>query len=145
MQTPTPAAVGRIREAIRQGRECRETLLNYRAGTGESWWNEIYLAPVFDEAGRLVQYIGVQNDVTARVRAEAELRAEQQRSAAYLAEIESLAFYDPLTGLLNRRRLYELLPETLAEATAADRSVAFLLHRSGRVQADQRQPRTRRR
>jgi diguanylate cyclase (GGDEF)-like protein len=73
-----------------------------------------------------VQYIGVQNDVTARVRAETELRAEQQRSAAYLAEIETLAFRDPLTGLLNRRKLNELLPGTLAEAARQDLGVAFL-------------------
>ncbi len=121
-----PVAVGRIREAISQGLECRETILNYRADTGESWWNEIYLAPVFDNDGALVQYIGVQNDVTARVRAETELRAEQERSAAYLAEIESLAFRDPLTGLLNRRRLYELLPAALAEARGDRRGVAVL-------------------
>lgn len=121
-----PEAIGRIRTAIAEGRECRETLLNYRAGSAVGWWNEIYLAPVFDHAGRVIQYIGVQNDVTARVRAEAELQAEQQRSAAYLSELETLAFRDPLTGLLNRRRLFDLLPSTLSEAAAAGKAVAFV-------------------
>jgi diguanylate cyclase (GGDEF)-like protein/PAS domain S-box-containing protein len=121
-----PAAVGRIRAAISQGRECRETILNYRPGSPEGWWNEIYLAPVFDDTGALVQYIGVQNDVTARVSAEERLRAEQDRSAAYLAEIEALAFQDPLTGLLNRRRLFEVLPGVLTAATAAGHGIAFL-------------------
>ena len=39
----------------------------------EPWWNEIFFAPVFDNSGKLVQYIGVQNDVSARILAESEL------------------------------------------------------------------------
>ncbi|HEX2903976.1 MAG TPA: EAL domain-containing protein [Jatrophihabitans sp.] len=120
------AAVARIAEAIRAGRQCRETLLNYRAGTGEEWWNEILLSPVFDDDGTLVQYIGVQNDVSARVRAESALEVERQRSAAYLDQLQVLAYQDSLTGLLNRRRLYELLPETVAAAAREESGIAFV-------------------
>ncbi|WP_200800030.1 EAL domain-containing protein [Jatrophihabitans endophyticus] len=121
-----PAAVARIRAAIEQGVECRETLVNYRHGTGEAWWNEILLAPIFDETGRLVQYVGIQNDVTARVEAERELAEERARSEAYLAEMELLAFRDPLTGLLNRRRVAELLTEALERSRAAGTGIGLL-------------------
>ena len=47
-----PDAVSRIRDAIRQGLECRKHCSNYRGHAREPWWNEIYLAPVFDDDGR---------------------------------------------------------------------------------------------
>ncbi|RKS75460.1 PAS domain S-box-containing protein/diguanylate cyclase (GGDEF)-like protein [Motilibacter peucedani] len=121
-----PAVVDRLRTAIREGREVRETLLNYRGTERQLWWNEIYLAPVFDDEGRLVQYIGVQNDVTARVEAEAQLRRERERAEAYASEIEHLAFRDPLTGALNRRRLPEVLEATLLQAQMSETGVALL-------------------
>jgi diguanylate cyclase (GGDEF)-like protein/PAS domain S-box-containing protein len=121
-----PAAVRRISAAIAQGRECRETLLNYRGPERTPWWNEVHLSPVFDDDGRLVQYIGVQNDVTARVEAEAALREERERARAYAEQVEQLAYTDPLTGLLNRRRLQEVLVPTLAAAEASGTGVAVL-------------------
>ena len=56
----------------------------------EPWWNEIHLAPVLDADGTVVQYIGVQHDVTARVEAERALLQERDRNAACLARIEEL-------------------------------------------------------
>ncbi len=119
-------AVARIRAAVDEGRECRETLRNYRGPDREPWWNEIYLAPVFDERGRLVQYIGVQNDVTARVQAEAALREERLRIAGYVEQIEQLAYADPLTGLMNRRRLLDALEPVLLSAHLNRDGVALL-------------------
>lgn len=108
------AALARIRDAIEDGREIRETILNFRGPDRVPWWNEVYLAPVFDDAGRPVQYVGIQTDVSDRIAAEEALRAEQARSRSYLAELESLAFCDPLTGLVNRRRLVEELDAAVA-------------------------------
>jgi len=121
-----PVAVARMRAAIEQGRECRETILNYRHGSNEPWWNEVLLTPVFDDRGELVQYVGIQSDVTARVEAELRLQRERQRAEAYLAEIESLAFQDPLTGLLNRRRLWDLFEPVLRRAEQAGEAVGVL-------------------
>ncbi|MGN6686794.1 MAG: diguanylate cyclase domain-containing protein [Actinomycetales bacterium] len=120
------AVIARISAAIRDGREVRETLLNYRGVNREPWWNEIYLAPVRDENGRVVQYIGVQNDVTKRVLAEEGLRQERERSAAYLRRIEQFAFTDALTQLPNRRRLQEQVEVALARAAESGRGVGFV-------------------
>ncbi|GHE11306.1 diguanylate cyclase domain-containing protein [Klenkia taihuensis] len=120
------AAVSRIREALDAGRECRETLLNHRGPDRTPWWNELHLAPVTDAAGRVVQYIGVQNDVTARVEAQQRLAREQERTRQHLARIEQLAWTDPLTGLPNRRRLQEQVELALWEADAAGTAVGLL-------------------
>ncbi len=121
-----PEAVRRIREGISGGEEIRETLLNHRGPDREPWWNEIHLAPVIDADGRLVQYIGVQNDVTARVDAERELLKERDRARSYLARIEQLAWSDPLTGLMNRRRLEERIEAALWDARVTGSALALL-------------------
>jgi diguanylate cyclase (GGDEF)-like protein/PAS domain S-box-containing protein len=121
-----PAAVRRIRDAIDAGRECRELLLNYRGPDRQPWWNEVHLSPVVDADGRVVQYIGVQNDVSDRVEAEQALRQETDRAHAYLARIEQLAYTDPLTGLMNRRRFEERVEIELWEAQAGDSALALL-------------------
>jgi diguanylate cyclase (GGDEF)-like protein/PAS domain S-box-containing protein len=121
-----PAAVSRMRAAVRAGQECRETLLNHRGEDRTPWWNEIYLAPVTDETGRVVQYIGVQNDVTARVEVERALLRERDRAQRYLARIEQLAFTDPLTGLANRRSLEERVETALLEAQVGGGALALL-------------------
>ena len=65
-----PGARAKMGRAIREGRECQVTVLNYRKD-GSTYWCEVHLAPVFDRRGRVVQYVGVQTDVTDRVEARA--------------------------------------------------------------------------
>ena len=121
-----PAASGRIRAAIEAGLECRETLLNYRGIEREPWWNEVYLAPVLDDDGAVVQYIGLQNDITARVHAELALQQERERADSYLTRIEQLAYTDALTGLPNRRRVQERVEAALWEVRAGGGALALL-------------------
>jgi PAS domain S-box-containing protein len=85
-------AVSRIRAGLRAGIEVRELLLNVRGPDREPWWNEVHLSPVHDEDGRVVQYVGVQNDVTARVEAERALRRASDQERSSLARIEELAY-----------------------------------------------------
>lgn len=82
-----PEAVQRLRVALREGRPVVQTLLNYRTD-GTPFWNEVAISPVLDGAGRLVNFVGIQSDVTARVTGEAE-RAEAyrlERQARAIAE-----------------------------------------------------------
>jgi diguanylate cyclase (GGDEF)-like protein/PAS domain S-box-containing protein len=128
LQSPDtdPAAVARIRAAVAAGEECRETVLNLRGPERTPWWNELHLAPVRDADGAVVQYIGVQVDVTARVEAERALLQERDRTRAALARIEELAATDPLTGLANRRRLQEQVETALWDARARGDALALL-------------------
>jgi PAS domain S-box-containing protein len=64
--------VKRIRAALAAGRACREVIRNYRKD-GTLFWNELSITPVYNEEDRLTYFIGIQKDVTARVRVEQEL------------------------------------------------------------------------
>ena len=86
-----PAAIARVRAAIAAGEEVCEVLLNRRAD-GSTWWNECRLTPVTDADGRVVQYIGVQADVTAQVEAERALTTERERSRRYASQLAQLGF-----------------------------------------------------
>jgi PAS domain S-box-containing protein len=74
-----PAAVDEIRAALRERRTVTTTLLNYRKD-GTAFWNQLSISPVFDGDGELVSFVGVQTDVTERV------RVEHEREAAFAAE-----------------------------------------------------------
>jgi len=121
-----PGTVDRMRLAIQEGAEFRTTMLNHRGPDREPWWNEIHLAPVLDASGQVVQYIGVQTDVTARVTAERELLQERDRTRRHLAQIEELAYTDPLTSLPNRRRFEERMESALWQARLDGSAVALL-------------------
>jgi PAS domain S-box-containing protein len=74
-----PAAVESIRTALQEQRTHTATLLNYRKD-GTAFWNQLSISPVFDGDGDLVSFVGVQTDVTERV------RVEHEREAAFTAE-----------------------------------------------------------
>jgi PAS domain S-box-containing protein len=78
-----PATEGKTVDDLRQALEDQQpittTLLNYRKD-GTAFWNQLSITPVFDGAGELVSFVGVQTDVTERV------RVEDDRKAAFAAE-----------------------------------------------------------
>ena len=62
-------AIAELRTAIREGRQCTAVLRNYRKD-GTLFWNELSIYPVLDEERRVSNFVGVQNDITERIRAE---------------------------------------------------------------------------
>jgi PAS domain S-box-containing protein len=77
-----------IRQAIQEGRACRQVLRNYRKD-GSLFWNELSITPVFNEADQLTYFIGIQRDVTTEVQAVErvrELEAEVAELKRQLAE-----------------------------------------------------------
>lgn len=62
-----------IRQAIHEGRACRQILRNYRKD-GSLFWNELSITPVFNEADQLTYFIGIQRDVTNEVEAVERVR-----------------------------------------------------------------------
>ncbi len=78
-----------IRQAIKNGQPCRQTLRNYRKD-GTAFWNELSITPVFNEAENRMYFIGIQKDVTEQVRAQEKIVELQAELAQARLEIEAL-------------------------------------------------------
>ena len=70
-------AVRVIRRALKQQRPCRTLMVNYRKD-GTPFWNDLYITPVRDADGMVTHFVGVQNDVTERVRIGESARSSEQ-------------------------------------------------------------------
>ncbi|WP_048439821.1 EAL domain-containing protein [Caenimonas sp. SL110] len=90
----------RIRAAMEQWLPARVDLINYTK-TGEAYWVDLEVSPVWDEARKLTHWVAVGRDITERKTAE--------------EKIQYLAFYDPLTRLPNRQLLLERLQRVLTD------------------------------
>ena len=80
-----------IRQAIREGTEAKAELQNYRKD-GSLFWNELYIAPVKDQQGRLTHFIGIQTDITQRKHQETELAHKTRELAQSNAELQQFAY-----------------------------------------------------
>ena len=106
-------ALEELRTALREERESRVVLRNYRKD-GEPFWNELYVSPVHDDAGRITNFVGVQNDITERRRIEEILRESEER---FRATFEHAAVGAAQVGIDGRwlrvnRRLCEIVGYT---------------------------------
>jgi PAS domain S-box-containing protein len=79
-------AVAQLRAAIKAGKHCTVTLLNYRKD-GTPFWNELTISPIYDDNNKLSHYVGIQADISDRISAEQALRLEQQKSERLLLNI----------------------------------------------------------
>jgi PAS domain S-box-containing protein len=78
-----------IREALKKGQPCRQILRNYRKD-GTSFWNELSITPVFNDAEKAMYFIGIQKDVTEQVLAQQKVVELQAELAQARLEIASL-------------------------------------------------------
>jgi PAS domain S-box-containing protein len=100
-------ALEELRAAIYEERHCTVVLRNYRKD-GTLFWNELSVYPVRDEKGHMTNFVGVQNDVTERIRAEevfSEIRRAERRRIA--RDLHDIALQD-LSGALQSLRLTHL-------------------------------------
>ncbi|KTC13337.1 histidine kinase [Pseudomonas marginalis ICMP 9505] len=80
-----------IREALGQGRSCREIVRNYRKD-GTHFWNELSISTVYNDADKQTYFVGVQKDVTTQVKAQlrvVQLEAQVAELKAQLAALKS--------------------------------------------------------
>lgn len=91
----------RIRHAMDAQESVRVERINYTK-TGEGFWLEEDIQKLADSEGKCSHYVMVGRDITERKKAE--------------ADIHSLAYFDVLTGLPNRRLLLDRLSLLLATA-----------------------------
>ncbi|WP_293934326.1 EAL domain-containing protein [Iodobacter sp.] len=100
----------------------RRTLRNHATGhailqcfrkDGTPFANELFIAPLLDEKGKTSHYISIFNDVSERLRNEAQLA--------------QLATHDPLTGLANRALLNDRLARAITRSQRYGSIAAILL------------------
>lgn len=67
-----------LSEAIQQNVPVEVTLRNYKKN-GDLFYNRLKVIPLFDNAGKLLYFLGVQYDVTSHVEKEVEIRELNQQ------------------------------------------------------------------
>ncbi len=72
--------VSEVRRAIAERKEIATEILNYRKN-GSTFWNALFISPVYDSNGELVYFFGSQLDVSRRRDAEEALRQSQKMEA----------------------------------------------------------------
>jgi diguanylate cyclase (GGDEF)-like protein/PAS domain S-box-containing protein len=97
-------------EVLRRDSQCRDMEAQFRRKNGEIFWARLSVS--FIEIDGAPCILSFAHDVTGAKQAE--------------AEIKDLAFYDPLTGLANRRLLSERLTQSVLMGTRTRRRRALL-------------------
>jgi diguanylate cyclase (GGDEF)-like protein/PAS domain S-box-containing protein len=95
---------------VKEDGSCRGLEVQFKKRSGELFWGVMSAAAM--EVDGVPCILSITRDLS-------EVKAAQN-------EIRSLAYYDPLTGLLNRRMLLERLRQTLAAGGRGDRLRALL-------------------
>ncbi len=108
----------RLHDAIAAGVETRALVQNVRPG-GESFWMEVHIVPLRDAAGTITHWVSLNREAEARG-ATADPRATGRFR---LMAPGLLSREDPLTGLVARAGLDELLDQRFEAARREGRAV----------------------
>ena len=73
-------ALRQMRDAIERREEVAIEILNYRKN-GSTFWNALFVSPVFDDTGKLRYFFGSQLDISRRKEAEEALHQAQKMEA----------------------------------------------------------------
>ena len=103
--------IGEIRRGLAEQRDSHVVLRNFRKD-GSPFWNDLYIAPVPNDEGKITHFIGVLSDISEQKRYESEL--------AYNAS------HDVLTGLPNRSLLEDRLKQGCQISRRYSRSLAVM-------------------
>lgn len=98
-------------DCLRQTGAWQGEIWNQRKN-GDQYLTLLTIRAIVDESGSTTHFIGSFTDITERKKAE--------------DEIKNLAFYDPLTGLPNRRLLLDRLKHAIATSSRSVRHCALL-------------------
>jgi PAS domain S-box-containing protein len=122
--------VAEMRAAIENGEATTVELRNYRRD-GELFWNEVTIAPLRDETGEVTHYVGFQQDVTRRKRAEQAAarraaRIERERAAQELLLERLNGVVADVTGAVAEARSRETLERSVVDGLAATYAGAWI-------------------
>lgn len=128
--------IARLRSALREEKP-RSLVLRSRRKDGAPFWSDMRITPLRDETGRVLRFVIVQDDVTARVDMEAVLRKTRDELQAVLDNAPELIYTKDLDGrllMVNRqwqnvfnlaaeevvgKRVSDIFPAAYAEAMRA--------------------------
>ncbi len=102
-------------QTIREGREWRGELLNRRRD-GVPYWATVSIFPVRDDEGRVVNFVGIQEDITERKRTVEALRQSEEKYRTILEHIEDGYYEVGLDGAL--RFVNEPVARSLGRSSA---------------------------
>lgn len=85
-----------MHNAIKAGKKCQVRVRNYKKD-GTLFWNEISINPIRNHEGKVTHFVGIQNDITKRVKAEDEIRHflkifDDSLNEIYVFDSETLRF-----------------------------------------------------
>ena len=120
-------------QELTSGREWQGEFIN-RKKNGEEYYESANISPIMNDQGIVTHYLAVKEDITGQKMTEKELRNKNQILQFQLETIEKLqadlreqAIRDPLTGLYNRRYLYETMGRELARAKRENYPISFMM------------------
>jgi diguanylate cyclase (GGDEF)-like protein/PAS domain S-box-containing protein len=96
-------------QALVAGQDWHGEIRNRRK-SGGLYWSALSISPILDEDGSVTHFIGISEDISAQKHSQ--------------AQIEQLAFYDPLTQLGNRRLFREQLDQELRKVRRTGQQLA---------------------
>ncbi|UEM03026.1 PAS domain S-box protein [Skermanella rosea] len=100
-------ALEEIRRALRDSSPVVATVRNFRKD-GSLFYNQVSIAPVCDDDGRLTHFIGIQHDVTDRILAERALEDRARFEHTLLDTIPLPVFFKDMDGVyLGANRAFE--------------------------------------
>ena len=105
-----PRDLENVDDILKKNHECRNVEIQFRKKNGETLWGLMSSSVI--EIDEVQCVLTITRDITSAKAAEDEIR--------------NLAFYDPLTGLSNRRLLLEKLRQSLAAGNRSGRMRAVL-------------------
>ncbi|MEM1343912.1 MAG: PAS domain-containing protein [Pseudomonadota bacterium] len=107
-----PATCQRIREAVAAREKIVTEILNYRKD-GTPFWNQLHIAPVLDEAGEAVYFVGSQIDVTARIEGQRTLVTQMERLEREVEERKAALQQSVAAHELNAREVVHRVRNSL--------------------------------
>lgn len=100
-------------DTIRAGKTWRGVFKNKKKN-GQFYWGNGVITPIKNEKGEMTHFLAVQEDIT-------EKKICEER-------IQYLAYYDDMTGLINRARFMELLSEWIYSQSKSGTGVLLLIN-----------------
>ncbi len=101
-----PKTVDRIRQKLSQKVSFYEEILNY-GKDGEEYWLSLNITPIFDEAGKLANFIAVESDITEQKEREKELEEQKRETDALVHSIGTSNFlieFSPQGNIMSANR-----------------------------------------